>query len=242
VWSNIAPATILTAFSRLVDQMRASNPAMKILVAKIIPMGTSQCTPCGQRVIDFNNAIPGWASGKTTAQSPITVVDQWTGFNTTTDTYDGVHPNATGDQKISDRWFSPLVSAINGVPTSPTGGPTSSPSVSPTPSASTPNPIPPLRCRATYAVLNQWQGAFQGEVTVTNITTATQMTSWSLSFNFANGQVITQMWNASYTQTGATVLARNASYNGSLAPGASTTFGFLANWSGTNSVPTLSCA
>jgi cellulase/cellobiase CelA1 len=228
--------------------MRASNPAMKILVAKIIPMGTSQCTPCGQRVVDFNNAIPAWASGKTTSQSPITVVDQWTGFSTTADTYDGVHPNAAGDQKISDRWFSPLVNAIGGVPTSPTAGPTSSPSVSPTPSlsptpsASTPNPIPPLRCRATYRVANQWQGGFQAEVTVTNITTATQMTSWSLSFTFANGQTITQMWSASYTQTGSSVSVRNASYNGSLAPNASTTFGFLANWNGTNSVPALSCA
>ncbi|GIH04682.1 hypothetical protein Rhe02_27490 [Rhizocola hellebori] len=243
VWSNIAPATILAAFSRLVDQMRASNPAMRILVAKIIPMGTSQCTPCGQRVVDFNNAIPSWAAGKTTTQSPITVVDQWTGFNTTTDTTDGVHPNAAGDQKISDRWFSPLVSAIGGVPpTPPTAGPTSSPTVSPSPSPSTPNPIPPLRCRAVYQVVNQWQGGFQAEVTVTNITTATQMTSWSLSFNFANGQTITQIWSASYTQTGATVIARNVNYNGSLAPGASTKFGFLANWNGTNSVPTLSCA
>jgi lysophospholipase L1-like esterase len=32
VWSNIAPATITAAFSTLVDQMRANNPNMKILV------------------------------------------------------------------------------------------------------------------------------------------------------------------------------------------------------------------
>lgn len=32
VWNNIAPATILSAFSTLVDQMRANNPSMKILV------------------------------------------------------------------------------------------------------------------------------------------------------------------------------------------------------------------
>ncbi|MEO3871670.1 GDSL-type esterase/lipase family protein [Nonomuraea sp. B12E4] len=31
VWSNIAPATILSAFTTLVNQMRASNPNMKIL-------------------------------------------------------------------------------------------------------------------------------------------------------------------------------------------------------------------
>jgi len=32
---------------------------------------------------------------------------------------------------------------------------------------------------------------------------------------------------------------RNLSYNGSLAPNASITFGFLANWNGTNAVPAV---
>src|SRR6185503_13299930 len=72
VWSNIAPATILAAFSKLVDQMRASNPSMKILVAQIIPMNPSNCAECGQRVVALNQAIPGWAAGKTTTASPIT--------------------------------------------------------------------------------------------------------------------------------------------------------------------------
>ena len=40
------------------------------------------------------------------------MVDQWTGFSTATDTYDGVHPNAAGDQKISDRWFPALTAAL----------------------------------------------------------------------------------------------------------------------------------
>jgi lysophospholipase L1-like esterase/chitodextrinase len=114
VWSNIAPATILAAFSRLVDQMRASNPSMKILVAQIIPMNPANCGDCNQRVIAFNAAIPGWAAGKTTAASPITVVNQFAGFNTATDTYDGVHPNAAGDQKISNTWYPPLTAVLNG--------------------------------------------------------------------------------------------------------------------------------
>ncbi|GAA1004264.1 hypothetical protein Aple_082410 [Acrocarpospora pleiomorpha] len=129
VWSNIAPATILTAFGKLVDQMRANNPNMKILVAKIIPMAASACGPCPQRVIDFNNAIPAWAAGKTTSASPITVVDHWTGFNTTTDTYDGVHPNAAGDQKMSNAWY-PVLAPLVG------GGDVTPPSVPGTPVAS----------------------------------------------------------------------------------------------------------
>ncbi|CAE6413899.1 unnamed protein product [Rhizoctonia solani] len=105
VWSSIAPATILTAFSKLVDQMRASKPTMKILVAQILPMNPSGCTECNQRVIAFNSAIPAWAKNKTTTASPITVVDLYKGFNTTTDTYDGVHPNENGNAKIAASYY-----------------------------------------------------------------------------------------------------------------------------------------
>ena len=112
VWSNLPPATILAAFSTLVDQMRASNPSMKILVAQILPMNPSNCAECGQRVVAFNAAIPAWAASKTTAASPITVVDQWTGFNTAADTGDGVHPDDSGNVKIADRWYSPLTAAL----------------------------------------------------------------------------------------------------------------------------------
>ena len=86
VWNNIPAATILAAYGTLVDQMRASNPSMKILVAQIIPMTPGGCTWCPPGVAALNNAIPAWAAGKTTAQSPITVVDQFTGFDTVADT------------------------------------------------------------------------------------------------------------------------------------------------------------
>ncbi|HEX8632386.1 MAG TPA: SGNH/GDSL hydrolase family protein, partial [Catenuloplanes sp.] len=112
VWNNVAPSTILAAYGRLVDQMRASNPAMKVLVAKIIPMNPAGCSDCAQRVVNLNNAIPGWASAKSTAASPITVVDQWSGFSTSADTYDGVHPGASGDRKMADRWFPALRSVL----------------------------------------------------------------------------------------------------------------------------------
>jgi cellulase/cellobiase CelA1 len=73
-------------------------------------------------------------------------------------------------------------------------------------------------------------------VLVTAGTTA--ITSWTVTFTFANGQTITQLWNGTVTQTGSAVTVRNVSYNGSLGPNASTTFGFLANWNGTNAIPT----
>jgi lysophospholipase L1-like esterase len=111
-WSNIPAATILNAYTTLVGQMRASNPRMKIVVAQIIPLNPSTCTDCGQRVVTLNAAIPAWAASLSTAASPVTVVDQWTGFNTTTDTYDGVHPNDAGNVKIAARWLPAVRAAI----------------------------------------------------------------------------------------------------------------------------------
>ncbi|KAI4649774.1 uncharacterized protein J4E79_009619 [Alternaria viburni] len=114
VWSNRSPQEITTAFSKLVDQMRASKPTMKILAAKIIPMSPSNCAECGQRVVALNTAIQAWAATKTTADSPITVVDAWTGFDTKTMTGDGVHPNDAGNKKLAKAWFQPLADAIKG--------------------------------------------------------------------------------------------------------------------------------
>jgi lysophospholipase L1-like esterase len=231
VWSNIPPATILAAFSTLVDQMRASNPAMRILVAKIIPMNPGNCADCGQRVVAFNNAIPAWASGKTTVQSPITVVDQWTGFDTATDTYDGVHPNAAGDQKMSDRWYAPLTAALDGTT------PTSTPTVTATPTT----PQPDARCSATYRVATAWQGAFQGEITVTNTGTV-PINGWVVTWTFPNGQLVQQHWSGVLTQSGATVTVWNMPWNGRLEPGQSVSVGFIASWNGTNVSPAaLTC-
>ncbi|KAK9350016.1 SGNH hydrolase-type esterase domain-containing protein [Lipomyces doorenjongii] len=98
---------IITAFSTLVDQMRASKPTMKILVAKIIPSIFNN-----QSDVDLNDAISPWALSKTMTASPIIVVDQYTGFSTS-DLIDGVHPNDSGDEKIANIWYQSLVNAIN---------------------------------------------------------------------------------------------------------------------------------
>ncbi len=113
VWSNRSTATILAAYRTLVDQMRAQNPDVTVLVAQIIPMNPSGCAECAARVVDLNAAIPGWAASVSTAQSPVMAVDQWTGFSTASDTYDGVHPNASGDQKLAAGWY-PALAAVLG--------------------------------------------------------------------------------------------------------------------------------
>ncbi|MEU7867620.1 cellulose binding domain-containing protein [Dactylosporangium sp. NPDC049140] len=238
VWSNRSTDTILAAYSKLVDQMRASNPSMRVLVAQIIPMNPSTCPECAQRVVALNAAIPGWAAGKTTAASPIVVVDQWTGFNTATDTGDGVHPNDSGNQKMAARWYPPLAQVLSGgVPTSPSPTTKSpSPSKSTSPSASS---VPSGGCAATYKVTNQWPGGFQGEVTVRNAGTAA-IKGWTTRFTFTAGETVSQAWNATVTQSGAVVTAANVAWNGALAPNASATYGFIGT--GTGGTPAVTCA
>jgi lysophospholipase L1-like esterase len=237
VWSGRDTTTILAAYGKLVDQMRADNPSMKILVAQIIPLNPSGCADCPNRAIALNNAIPGWASGKSTAQSPIVVVDQWTGFNTATDTGDGVHPNDSGIQKMSDRWYPALSAQLT-----PGGGTTTTPPVTTPPVTTTPPTTSPPApgCAATYKILNSWPGGFQAEVTVSAGSAA--LRGWKASWTYADGQAISRLWGGSLTQSGGGVSVTNMSYNGSLAPGASTTFGFTATQPGTNPVPTVTCA
>lgn len=114
IWSNRTTSAILTAYTTLVQQMRAKNPKIKIIVAKIIPMDSARsCASCGNAVIALNNAIPAWANGLTTGNSPITIVDQWSGFSTTSDTYDGVHPTDAGHQKMANKIYPLLAAALN---------------------------------------------------------------------------------------------------------------------------------
>ncbi|MBQ1071148.1 cellulose binding domain-containing protein, partial [Micromonospora sp. D75] len=69
---------------------------------------------------------------------------------------------------------------------------------------------------------------------------AAPIAGWTVHVPLAGGQRISQAWNADVTQSGTTVTARNASWNGALAPAAQTTFGFLAE--GTAPSPALTCA
>ncbi|WP_442792046.1 glycoside hydrolase family 9 protein [Micromonospora sp. NBC_01796] len=90
-------------------------------------------------------------------------------------------------------------------------------------------------CAVTYST-NDWSNGFTGSVTVRNTGSST-LNGWSLVFAYTAGQRVTQAWSATVTQTGTSVTATNLSYNGTLAPGASTTFGFNATHTGTNPRP-----
>jgi len=64
------------------------------------------------KIQDLNKAIIPWAQGKNSTESPIWVVDQYTGFSGSTDLRDGVHPNDAGDTKMMNVWYPALVHAF----------------------------------------------------------------------------------------------------------------------------------
>jgi hypothetical protein len=113
----------------------------------------------------------------------------------------------------------------------------------PPPPATTPagttSPPPPsgAGCAATYTVTQSWTGGFTADVTVRN-TGARTTAGWTVAWTYPTQHVVNG-WNATVTQTGTSVRADNLSYNGSVAPNATTTFGLQAD--GTAGAPSLTC-
>lgn len=123
VWNARPTAEIVAAFGTLVDQMRRNNSSMRIFVAQIPPVAPPGCSYCQQGTISLNAAIPGWAASKTTAQSPITVVDHWTGWDPVADTTDGVHQSDAGNRKMAAKWFAALTPILGGTSGTAPGAP-----------------------------------------------------------------------------------------------------------------------
>ncbi|BCB75995.1 hypothetical protein GCM10022251_55760 [Phytohabitans flavus] len=121
--------------------------------------------------------------------------------------------------------------------------PTSTPPTSGPPTSTPPTSVPPTTtppptggaCRVGYTV-NAWNTGLTSSITITN-TSSTTVNGWALAFTLPGGQTITSGWNASYSPNSGAVTARNASYNGTLAPNASTGIGFQATHTGNTGRP-----
>ncbi|MBN1171034.1 MAG: cellulase family glycosylhydrolase [Micromonosporaceae bacterium] len=87
-------------------------------------------------------------------------------------------------------------------------------------------------CSAAYKVTNSWAGGFMGEVVVTNISTAT-IGGWKVTWTNQPGTSIDSLWNGTMTVAGSEVTVINASHNGTLAAGSTTTFGFVGTGAST---------
>ncbi len=120
----------------------------------------------------------------------------------------------------------PSPTATTGPTNTPT--PTSIPTVTPTQGTG--------GCQVVYTIPNQWGDGFLGDVTIKN--TGAALSSWTLTWTFGGNQRITNLWSGVVTQSGQAVSVANAAWNGPIASGGTTNFGFQGTYSGSNAKPT----
>jgi len=86
--------------------LRRTNGRVAVLLAGIIPVVHRETS---RRIALYNNRLEELARHLDTAVSPVRMVDQFEGFDSRRDTYDGVHPNARGAGKMALRWYRALL-------------------------------------------------------------------------------------------------------------------------------------
>lgn len=120
----------------------------------------------------------------------------------------------------------------------PTGIPPTSVPPTSVPPTSVPPTTGPGTCSVNYAIQNDWGNGATVNVTIRNDGTLA-INGWTLTWIFPGNQQITNLWNGSHTQSGASVSVRDAAWNATIgANGGTVSFGVNLSYSGTNSAPT----
>ncbi|MGW7522870.1 glycosyl hydrolase family 18 protein [Streptomyces sp. NPDC054783] len=78
---------------------------------------------------------------------------------------------------------------------------------------------------ASFTKTSDWGTGFGGQWTIKN-TGTTSISSWTVEWDFPSGTSVTSAWDADVTSSGTHWTAKNKSYDGTIAPGASVSFGF----------------
>ena len=87
-------------------------------------------------------------------------------------------------------------------------------------------------CQVAYTVNSDWGTGFSVAINITN--NAPAITSWTLGYSYSGNQKLAQGWSGNWSQSGEAITVTNASWNGSLATGASTQIGANFSYTGTN--------
>lgn len=100
------------------------------------------------------------------------------------------------------------------------------------------NPGEPAACTATYTETERWGDRFNGKVTVT--AGSSGISGWTVPVTVRAPQKVATTWNGTPTWDGSgNVMTMKPNGNGSLAAGASTSFGFTVMANGTWTAPTV---
>lgn len=102
-------SSTIAELGAVIDTLRVYNPNVIVLLAQVIPTGYFNDN---QNMIKLNAEIPNLASQKHTANSPVEVVDHFTGYDGSQDNHDQVHPNNSGQDKMANKWYAAMSSYL----------------------------------------------------------------------------------------------------------------------------------
>jgi len=95
---------VVAKLKAIIDRFRAANPNVKILIAEPTPYAG----PNSRQMSKLKGAIGLMAKHATQAHSRVIAVDLFGGFSVSTDTYDGMHPDQSGELKIASKFYAAL--------------------------------------------------------------------------------------------------------------------------------------
>ena len=114
----VDPAVSAANIGAIIDTLRGRNPNIVVLLALIIGADDDKNAvvsglPLNDAIIALNALIPGVAVSKTTAQSPVYLVDQYGHFDRNNLTWDGIHPTVEGETVMAENWFGVLAPVLD---------------------------------------------------------------------------------------------------------------------------------
>lgn len=121
---------IIGEYDKLLELYREYDPAMSVVVGTPPPMTAETCG-CEAEQQELAAALPAWAEGASTPDSPVTIADLSTGFDAAADTYDGVHPNDAGNAKLAAAWTPVISAALDAKAIAASASPSATASASP---------------------------------------------------------------------------------------------------------------
>jgi len=96
--------------AKIIRIIRKHNAGVKVIVAQIIPLTNKAVN---KRIRQFNKQLARLPELISTKESSVILVDHFDGFDPQKDTYDGVHPNESGIDKMTDKWYKALIDLLS---------------------------------------------------------------------------------------------------------------------------------
>jgi lysophospholipase L1-like esterase len=108
-WQLQSPATVQALARDFVSAARAGSPSIRILLANVVQRAPLSSEPTLPATISaYNQGLAGTLASLSTARSPVGLVDVARSYHYAADTYDGLHPDGTGEWVIADAFANSL--------------------------------------------------------------------------------------------------------------------------------------